>query len=69
VTEDRTWMAGGSRQDLKRAIDSCCRASEGTCTNPPCPCNLDSYSKNELVEIEARRAGAVSFNGEPVEPL
>lgn len=46
-----------------RAAGACCgRASKATCERPPCPFNIDTYSDDELREIEARKVGATSFN-------
>ncbi len=34
----------------------CCGApSKEACVHPPCPCNIDGYSKRELRELEDRR--------------
>ncbi len=39
-----------------KALDGCCGASaKGTCTRPPCPCNLSDYSPRELRDLEAER--------------
>lgn len=30
----------------------CCKASsKSTCVKPPCPCNLDQYSHDELYQL------------------